>query len=81
MSSPNNFFKIGFLKNWKKDIFFFFVNFFFYILKSISNAILNHLEAWIFKIIPSGQTMVGPSGDTEQDFKKITFLKIFLNVS
>ena len=45
-------------------IFFSSIYSFFFYEKSISNAFLDHLEAWIFKIAPSGQTMVRPPGDT-----------------
>ena len=33
--------------------------------KYFSNAILDHLEVWIFKIAPLAQTMGAPLGDTE----------------
>ena len=38
-------------------IFFSSIYSFFFYEKSISNAFLDHLEAWIFKIAPSGQTI------------------------
>ena len=54
--------KLSFTKTELLNIFFWLL---FFYEKSISNAILDHLEAWIFKIAPLGQTMVGFPGDTE----------------
>ena len=54
----HNFLKIVF---WKIELIIFFLlyhNFFFFMKNSISYAILDHLEAWIFKIATSGQSIV-----------------------
>ena len=57
---PKYFFKDSLLKTWIDNFFLLYHNFFFY-EKSISNTILDHLEAWIFKIASSSQAL----GDTE----------------
>ena len=49
------------MKNWINYIFSFISQLLFFFMKnSISYAILDHLEAWIFKIATSGQSIVGP---------------------
>ena len=47
---PNNFIQKSLLKN-RNDFFFYITTSIFY-KKFISNAILDHLGAWIFKIAP-----------------------------
>ena len=62
--AANNFFKNGLFEKWINNTYFFYITTIF-LWKVYYNAILDHLEAWVFKIAPSGQTMVGPPGDTE----------------
>ena len=46
------------------NIFFFYITPYVIYKKSISKAILDHLEAWILKIA-NRANRVGPPGDTE----------------
>ena len=49
--AANNFFKNGLFEKWINNTYFFYITTFF-LWKVYYNAILDHLEAWVFKIAP-----------------------------